>query len=104
MRTYNSTRLAGPVPTFSSICHRGGRGLTRYEPARRRVACGIAAAIMSAVTIGLMVVLPAKLEEGSHAPTAPAVANSADGTRMTRAAAAPRQPVPVLRTISYGRQ
>jgi hypothetical protein len=45
-----------------------GRITSRYEMALPRVACNLAALAMTAVTIGLLVVLPAKIETGSPSP------------------------------------
>ena len=40
--------------------------MNRYEIKIPRAACNIAAVAMTAITIGLLVVLPAKMESGSH--------------------------------------
>ena len=50
--------------------------MNRYEPPQPRVACGIAALLMTAATIGLMVVLPSKMEADSQAFAMLAVANA----------------------------
>ena len=39
-----------------------------YESSVSRVACGIAAVAMTAITIGVAVVMPAKMESDSHEP------------------------------------
>ena len=39
--------------------------MNRYKPSIPRAACGIAAVAMTAITVGLLVVLPAKMESGS---------------------------------------
>jgi hypothetical protein len=40
--------------------------MTRYKPSIPHAAFGIAAIAMTAITIGLLVVLPAKMESGSQ--------------------------------------
>ena len=51
--------------------------MKQYESPQPRVACGIAALFMTAATIGLMVVLPSKIEADSQAFAMIAVANAA---------------------------
>jgi hypothetical protein len=41
--------------------------MNRYEPTQHRIAFGFAAMIMAATTIGLLVVLPSKMEPDSQA-------------------------------------
>ena len=40
--------------------------MNRYEPTQPRIAFGFAAMIMAAITIGLLVVLPSKMEPESQ--------------------------------------
>jgi hypothetical protein len=42
--------------------------MNRYEPSIPRVAFGIAAVAMTAITIGVSVVIPAKMDSGSREP------------------------------------
>ena len=42
--------------------------MNRYEPSRPRVAFGIAAVAMMAITIGVSVVMPAKMDSDSREP------------------------------------
>ena len=51
--------------------------MNRYEPTCPRIALGLAAIIMSAITIGLLVVLPSKMEPESQEFTLLTVASSA---------------------------
>jgi hypothetical protein len=53
------------------------RNMNSYETSNPRVAMGLAAAAMAAMTIGAMIVLPAKLEAVSAEPYALAVARAA---------------------------
>jgi hypothetical protein len=61
--------------------------VNRYEPSSPRVAFGIAAVAMTAITIGVSVVMPAKLDSDSREPrvlaalkvTGPASANIVTG-------------------------
>jgi hypothetical protein len=48
-----------------------------YEPSAPRAAIGLTAAAMTAITIGAMVVLPAKFNPVSAGPYAPAAAEAA---------------------------
>jgi hypothetical protein len=56
-----------------------GNFVNRYESAIPRAACKIAATAMTAITIGLWVVLPAKLESDSQ-EVRPRLASSAVAT------------------------
>jgi hypothetical protein len=51
--------------------------MNNYEASNHRVAIGLAAAAMAAMTIGAMVVLPAKLDAVGSEPYALAVARAA---------------------------
>jgi len=42
--------------------------MNRYEPSIPRVAFGIAAVAMTAITIGVSVIMPAKMDSDSHEP------------------------------------
>src|SRR6266446_1177158 len=48
-----------------------------YKPSTSRAASGLTAVAMTAITIGVMVVLPAKLESGGSGPYALAAAEAA---------------------------
>lgn len=50
--------------------------MNRYQPDEPRLALGLAAVIMSALTIGLLVVLPSKMEPDSQAFAMLATANA----------------------------
>ena len=50
--------------------------MNRYDPARPRIAFGFAALAMSAITIGVLVVLPSQMEPDSQAFAQLATANS----------------------------
>ena len=54
--------------------------VNRYEPSAPRAAIGLTAAVMTAITIGAMVVLPAKLDSGSAEPYTVAAAKAATRT------------------------
>ena len=54
--------------------------MNRYEPSAPRAAIGLTAAVMTAITIGAMVVLPAKLDSGSAEPYTLAAAKAATRT------------------------
>jgi hypothetical protein len=51
--------------------------MNAYKPSTSRVASGLIAVAMAAITIGAMVVLPAKLDSGSADPYALAAAEAA---------------------------
>lgn len=51
--------------------------MNRYETSTPRTACGIAAIAMTAMTIGLMVVVPTKMDSGSLDVISLAAANAA---------------------------
>ncbi len=51
--------------------------MKRYEPSTPRAALGLAAVAMTAITVGALVVLPAKIESGSVDPYTLAVADGA---------------------------
>jgi hypothetical protein len=54
--------------------------MNRYEPSTPRAALGLTAVAMAAITIGAMVVLPAKLDSVSADPYALAAAKAATNT------------------------
>lgn len=54
--------------------------MNRYKPSAPRAAIGLTAAVMTAITIGTMVVLPAKLDSGSAEPYTLAAAKAATRT------------------------
>jgi hypothetical protein len=51
--------------------------MKRYEPSTPRAALGLSAVAMTAITVGAMVVLPAKIESGSVHPYTLAVTDRA---------------------------
>ena len=51
--------------------------MNAYKPSTSRVASGLIAVAMTEITIGVMVVLPAKLDSGSAGPYALAAAEAA---------------------------
>jgi hypothetical protein len=67
-----------------------------YEPSAPRVAIGLTAAVMTAITIGAMVVLPAKLDSVSADPQTLAAAKAATKTPIEVAIGPARGDVPAL--------
>jgi hypothetical protein len=59
-------RPGGNVPPRTSHGKSGPHAITRYETRTPRVAFAIAAVAMTAITLGVSVILPAKLELASH--------------------------------------
>ncbi len=54
--------------------------MTHYDPARRRVACGLVAIATTAATFAVLVVLPSTMEPGSQLyPALAAVAEAVSG-------------------------
>ncbi len=51
--------------------------MNRFDPPVPRIGAGIAALAMSALTVGLMVILPSELEQDSHVLAARAAAHRA---------------------------
>ena len=70
--------------------------MNRYEPSTPRAAIGLIAAVMTAITIGAMVVLPAKLDSGSAEPQTLAAARAATKTPIEVAIGPARGDVPAL--------
>ena len=68
--------------------------MNRYEPSTPRAAIGLTAAVMTAITIGAMVVLPAKLDSGSAEPYTLAAAKAATRTPIEGAIGPARGDVP----------
>ena len=54
--------------------------MNRFDPSTPRTACGIAAIAMTAITIGVMVVMPTRMESGSPDVFALTAAKSATPT------------------------
>ena len=52
----------------------------RYEPSTPRVAFGIAAVAMTAITIGVLVVMPAKMQSDGHASMGTTLASASADT------------------------
>jgi hypothetical protein len=78
--------------------------LIRYKPALPRIGFGIAALLMTALTFGLMIVLPSELEAGSDAvalrtgPHRTSAAASASGTLHFRCTVPPAVNAPLFWT------
>jgi len=70
--------------------------VNRYEPSAPRAAIGLIAAVMTAITIGAMVVLPTKLDSGSAEPQTLAAAKAATKTPIEVAIGPARGDVPAL--------
>ena len=58
-----STRASVCRGAHFSISHTGSQALIQYDPPVPRLGFGVAAVIMSAISFGLMVVLPSGLEQ-----------------------------------------
>jgi len=73
----------------------------RYQGSVPRAVCGIAALAMTAVTIALLVILPAQMQFGNHQPRAP-VASKASTATSTERAFGQRIPQPPRARLSTG--
>ena len=89
--------------------------MNHYEPSSPRVAFGITAVAMTAITIGVSVVMPAKMDSDSREPrvlaalkvTAPAstgVVAGAESHRCRRCTRVRRGPVHVVQTEPLARK
>jgi hypothetical protein len=71
----STVEIIPPAATDPAATGTRGQIMNRYEIKIPRATCNLAALAMTAITIGLLVVLPAKMESGRHEARQPAASS-----------------------------